>query len=86
MEVGAGVDELLSFRSEEHGVEHHAVADNVDVALEHARGDRAQHYFAAIEFERMAGIGSALEACHHVVARSEHVYYFTFTFVAPLEA
>jgi len=34
----------------------------------------------------VTGVRATLEASHGVVARSEHIDYFPFSFVAPLEA
>ena len=76
----------FGFLAEKHRVKHHAVADDIGLpVLEYARRNRTQYIFLAFEFESVASVGAALETCHSVIARSQHVHYFSFSFVAPLE-
>ena len=45
-----------------------------------------QYMLDAVKFKGVSSIGTALKTCHHVVVGSEHINYFAFSFVAPLEA
>ena len=42
--------------------------------------------FLTVELKSVAGVGTALEAGHDVVAGREHVHYLAFSLVAPLQA
>ena len=86
VQVDAVVLNLFCFLHEEHGVEHHAAADDVGAAQENARRDGAEHDLLVVELEGVPGVGAALEASHGVVARCQHVNYLSFALVAPLEA
>ena len=87
LEVDAALAEGLGFLHEKHGVKHHTVAYKIGfLVLEHARGYGAEHIFLAVEFKGVAGVGPTLKTGYHIVTRSEHIHYFTFSFVAPLEA
>ena len=86
-EVVAALSQFLSLFHEEQWVEHHAVADDVQLAaLENARWDAAQHVFLTVELQRVAGVRTALKACHNVVARGQYIDHLAFALVAPLEA
>jgi hypothetical protein len=77
----------LKFAPEHHGVEHHAIADEVEEFWpEDARRHCVEHEFFAVEFERMAGIGAALEPRDDVVLFGQVIHNLTFAFVAPLKA
>ena len=86
-QVVAAAGQLLGLGTKQNGVEHYAVTDDVGLAaLENTRGNRPQYVFLAVEFQRVAGVGSALEACHHLVAGRQYVDNLAFTLVAPLKA
>ena len=40
----------------------------------------------AVEFEGVAGVGTALETCYNIITGGEDIDDFAFAFVAPLEA
>ena len=79
-QVMAAGSQRFGLLAEKHRVDHHAVADDV------ARRDRAEHVFLAVEFQRVTGIGTALEAGHHLVTRRQHVHNLPFALVTPLQA
>lgn len=84
--VAAGC-ERLGLLAEEHGIEHHAVADDVGLAaLEDAGRNRTQDILLTAEFQRVTGIGTALEAGHHFIAGRQHIHDFSFSLVPPLQA
>ena len=79
--------EVDGFVHEEVGGEDDSSADDVDfVALEDAGGDGAEDVFLSFELEGVSCVGASLEACDDVVVGGEHIDYFSFSFVAPLEA
>ena len=76
----------LNLLTEDAGLDEHAVTDEVDfVLMKDTTGDDMQHMLEAVELEGVAGIGAALEAGHHIIARSQHVDYLALALVAPLE-
>ena len=82
----AALLKLLGFLTEQHRVEHHAVAYDVNLPmLENARGNGAEHILFALELKGVSGVGASLEAGHSVIARGQYVDHLTFSFVAPLE-
>ena len=84
-EVMAAPGERFGFVAEEHGIDHDAPADDIGFAtLENSGGDGAQDVFLTVEFERMPGVGAALEACHDIVPRREHIDHLSFALVTPL--
>ena len=86
-EVVAALGQLLGLGPEEDGVDDHAVTDDVGfAALEDTRRDGAEHVFFAAELQRMAGIGAALEARHHLVAGRQYIHDLAFALVAPLQS
>ena len=79
--------ERFGFFSKQYRVENHPISDDVDLAvLEYSRWNRAEHIFLAFKFKSMSGVWASLEPCHYVVARSQHVNHFAFTFIAPLQS
>ena len=73
--------------AEKHRVDHHAVADDVGLAaLEDAGRNRAQDILLTAEFQRVTGIGTALEAGHHFIAGRQHIHDLSFSLVPPLQA
>ncbi len=69
------------------GSQHDAVADDVDfVSLEDTRGNGSQDVFLSFELKCVARVGTALEACYHVVSWGEHIDHLAFALIAPLEA
>ena len=89
-DFGRFVRELLqpaNFADQAHRVDHHAVADNTDLAPpQDARGDKMENEFLLANEDRVAGVVAALSADHHVGLAGEHVDDFAFAFVAPLGA
>jgi hypothetical protein len=45
-----------------------------------------QHMLGMIELQRVAGIGASLEAGDQLIMRCEHIHYFSFAFISPLQA
>ena len=83
----AGCFQRFGLGLEEGGIQHHAVTYYINlVALEYARGDGAKHILLSGKLKRMSGIGTALEAGHHVIPGGQDVDYFAFAFVAPLQS
>ena len=69
-----------------HGVDHDTVADHVHgILAEDAGRDGMKHEALAVEDQRVAGVGAALEAGDHLVVRGQYIYYLAFALVAPLE-
>ena len=69
------------------GIEHHAVADDRQLALpHHARGQQRQLVGVAVDDQRMAGIVAALEADDDVGLLGQPVDDFSLAFVPPLGA
>ena len=85
-DVQAVLGQVLYFAGEDDRVDDYAVAHHVDgLFVEYARRDGVQDVFDAVEFQRVSGVGAALEAGDDVVSGGEHVHDFPFTFVPPLE-
>src|SRR5262245_1842569 len=69
------------------GVDHHAVADDRELALaHHARGKQRELVGDAIDYERMTGIVAALEAHDDIGALGQPIDDLALAFVAPLRA
>ncbi len=86
-QVVAAGRQRLGLLTEKDGVDHHPVADDVGLAaLENARRYRAEYVLLAVEFQRVTGIGTALEPGHHLVAGRQHVHDLPFALVTPLQA
>ena len=69
------------------GVDHHAVADDRELALSHhARGEQRELVGDAVDHERMAGIVAALEAHDDIGALGQPIDDLALAFVAPLRA
>ena len=80
--VFQGIDFLLKGDR----VNHDAIADDVGFFLvEDAGWDDVEHVADAVELQRVAGVGTALEAGHHIVFRGHHVHDFALALVAPLQ-
>ena len=78
--------QIVDLFGQDHRVDHHAVAHHIDrLFVENARGDGMQYVFYPAEFQRVSGVGAALETGDDVVAGREHVHDFSFAFVSPLE-
>ena len=70
-----------------HGINDHAVTNHVHSAFaENTGGNRVKHKMVTAKDQGMTGIGTTLETGYHLVGGSEHIHYFAFTLVAPLEA
>ena len=71
---------------QDHGVDHDAVADDVDgVLAEDARRDGVQHEAVAVEDQGMACVGTTLETRNYFVVRGQDIDHLAFALVAPLE-
>jgi hypothetical protein len=82
-DVVAGSLQLIGLCHEEVGGQHATVAYDVYLALaEDAGGNGAQHKLLAVEDYGVAGIGTAGKACHHIILRSEIIYYLSLAFIA----
>ena len=68
------------------GVDHHAVADDAELAAHQARGQQRQLVGLVADHQRMAGVVAALEAHHDVGAAGEPVHHLALALVAPLGA
>ena len=78
--------QIVDLFGQDHRVDHHAVAHHIDrFFVENTRGDGVQHVFYPAEFQRVSGVGAALETGDDVVVGREHVHDFSFAFVSPLE-
>ena len=79
--------ELGDFRDEGMRVEHHAVADDRQLAVAHdAGGQQRQLVDLAVDHQRVAGIVAALEAHHDVGPLGQPVDDLALALVAPLRA
>ena len=79
--------QLFCFGTEQNGVEHHAVADDIGFpALENTRWDGTQDIFFSAEFQCVTGIGTALKSSYDLVTRRQHVHDLSFALVPPLKA
>ena len=87
--VGRGESQVfqrIDFLLKGDGVDDNAVADDVGFLLvEDAGGDDVEHVADAVELQRVAGVGTALEAGHHIVFRGYHVHNLALALVAPLQ-
>ena len=69
------------------GIEHHAVADDADRALEDPRGNLMQHEGLALaRVHRMPRVRAPLVAHHQISALGQDVDDLAFAFIAPLSA
>ena len=85
--VHARCDQLVDFAFENDGVDHHAVAHEVQrVGAEDTGGDGVEDVLLAVEDERVPGVGTALEAGDDVILWRQNVHDFPLPFIAPLEA
>lgn len=79
--------ELVDLTEQGFGGNHHAGADvAMQVFMQDAAGNQAQHGFFAVHHQRMPGIVATLEAHHTGAFFGQPVYDFAFAFVAPLRA
>ena len=79
--------ELLDLVDEVIGVEHHAVADDRQLARPHdARRQQRELEHLAVDHERVAGVVAALEAHDDVGRDRQPIDDLAFAFVAPLGA
>ncbi len=86
-QVVAAGREPLGLLAEEHGVEHHAVADDIGfAALENARRNRAEDIFFTVELQSMTGVRPSLETSYDLIRGGQHIDHLAFAFVAPLQA
>ena len=85
-QVVAAAGQCLGLLLEEDRVEHHAVANHVDlIALKYTRRDRTQHVLLPVELQCMPGIGATLKAGHDLIMGGQHIDHLAFSFVAPLQ-
>lgn len=40
----------------------------------------------SVEFQRVARVGTALETRNHIIHGCQNIHYFSFAFIAPLQA
>jgi hypothetical protein len=79
--------DLLHLLEEVPGIDHHAVADDRQLALaHHARGQQRELVGLVADDQRMAGIVAALEAHHDLGALAQPVHDLALALVAPLGA
>ena len=62
--------------------------ENIDFtpSLKYARRNRAQDVLFAVEFQRMARIGTALKTRNRLITGSQHIDNLAFALIAPLQA
>src|SRR5690606_20676026 len=69
-----------------YGVQHHAIADQVEgVVVEHAGRNGVQHHFLVIDIQGMARIGTTLESGYNIIFARKVIYDLAFAFIAPLQ-
>ncbi len=86
LKLVSALGQLLGLAHKEVGGQHHAIADDIDLAtLENSGGNAAEHIFLALEFQGVAGIGSTLKAGNHVIVGREYVYDLTLALISPLK-
>ena len=79
--------QILHFLCKSRRIDHDAVADDIDDLFAEDPGrDQVQNIFFRTVFDSMTGIVPALKADNHFRITGEHIYYFTFTLVTPLDA
>ena len=79
--------QLLDLGQQRPGVEHHAVADDAELAGPHdPRGQQRQLVDLAVDHQRVAGVVAALEAGDHVGPLAQPVDDLALALVAPLRA
>ena len=77
----------VELRKQLLGIQHHAVADHADRALEDSRGDLVQDERLALpRVDGVAGIRAALIAHHEIRALRQDVDDLPLAFIAPLGA
>ena len=83
--AGLGLD-VADLVHQDDGVNHHAVADDIDGTFaENTGGNGVQHESLSVKTEGMSRVGATLEARDHFVIRGQHIDHLAFAFVSPLE-
>ena len=78
--------DLLDFGDQTDGIDHHAVADDVQFVIPQDAGrEEVQHVFRAAGDHRMAGVVAALATDHDIGCFREVIDDLAFSFVSPLE-
>ena len=77
---------LVDLGQQRLGIDHHAVADDAELAAHHAGGQQRQLVGLVADHQRVAGVVAALEAHHDVGAAGEPVDDLALALVAPLGA
>ena len=85
-DLESGRAEPRDFLDQRPGIDHHAVADDRALALDHARRQQRELVGLVADHDGVAGIVAALEAHHHLGPVGEPVDDLAFAFVAPLGA
>jgi len=86
LKLVSALSQLLGLAHKEVGGQHHAIADDIDLAtLENSGGNAAEHIFLALKLQGVAGIGSTLKAGYHVIVGREYVYDLTLALISPLK-
>src|SRR5574344_312115 len=79
--------QLVYFYFEQSGIQHDAVSDYVYfITLKNSGRNGSKYVFLIVKLERMTCVGAALKATNHIVLRCQYIHYFSFSFIAPLEA
>jgi len=78
--------DLLDLAQQVPGIDDHAVADDRQLALNHARGQQRQLVDLAVDDQRMARVVAALEPHDHVGAVAQPVDDLALALIAPLGA
>jgi hypothetical protein len=89
--LGRDVDALgtdrIDLRQQRPGIDHHAVADDRQLARpHHAGGQQAQLVFDIADDERVPRIMAALEAHHHIGTAGQPIDDLALALVTPLHA
>src|SRR5262249_45608706 len=84
-DVDAVVRQLVDFRKERLGIDHHAVADYArDAGMQDPRRYQPQHELRALHVDGVAGVVTALIAANDGKTWREEIDDLALAFVAPL--
>ena len=75
--------QLLGFSHEKVWSYHTSVANDVEFAfIKYSRGNATQYELLALKDDGMPSVGAACKSGHNIVFGSEHVHYFSFSFIS----
>jgi hypothetical protein len=85
-DLHAASRELFDLAEQLRRIDDHAVADDVDLAVQDPGRDQVEDELLIAHLDRVAGIRATLVADDHVGSRRDQVDDLSFSFVAPLGA